>query len=148
MCLLGNVELTYIVLTNDFFRTCLYFFVELSVQADRYYKRKCRHFAYSDLSVNWWVLTKNKQYIFSLLLFCFKFVNTFFQYGRHWNRTNTSQLWALYNPWAHGLNMELDLQSLFGLLCTAVLISWEPATPPLPPHLGSYIYEGAIGQPR
>jgi len=31
--------------------------------------------------------------------------------------------------------MELDLQSLFGLLCTAVLIGWDPAT--LPPHLGS-----------
>ncbi len=25
--------------------------------------------------------------------------------------------------------MELDLQSLFGLLCTAVLIGWDPATP-------------------
>jgi hypothetical protein len=40
-------------------------------------------------------------------------------------------------------NMELGLQSLFGLLCTAVLIVWDPATPPLPPHLGSYTYEGA-----
>ena len=29
--------------------------------------------------------------------------------------------------------MELDLQSLFGLLCTAVLIGWDPATPPLHP---------------
>ncbi len=26
--------------------------------------------------------------------------------------------------------MELDLQILFGLLCTAVLIGWDPATPP------------------
>jgi hypothetical protein len=33
--------------------------------------------------------------------------------------------------------MELDLQSLFGLLYTAVLIDSDPATPP-PPHLGSY----------
>ncbi len=40
--------------------------------------------------------------------------------------------------------MELDLQSLFGLLCTAVLIGGDPATPPppLPTH------SGAIGQPR
>ncbi len=28
--------------------------------------------------------------------------------------------------------MEIDLQSLFGLLCTAVLIGWDPATPPPP----------------
>ncbi len=27
----------------------------------------------------------------------------------------------------------VDLQSLFGLLCTAVLIGWDPATPPPPP---------------
>ncbi len=40
--------------------------------------------------------------------------------------------------WYHRWNMALDLQSLFGLLCTAVLIGWDPATPPLPPHLGSY----------
>jgi hypothetical protein len=30
------------------------------------------------------------------------------------------------------LKIELDLQSLFGLLCTAVLIGRDPATPPLP----------------
>ncbi len=37
------------------------------------------------------------------------------------------------------LNMDLDLQSLFGLhfVRTTVLIGWDPATPP-PPHLGSY----------
>ncbi len=29
--------------------------------------------------------------------------------------------------------MELDLQSLFGLLCTAALIGWDPARPQLPP---------------
>ncbi len=36
--------------------------------------------------------------------------------------------------------MELDLQSLFGLQCTAVLICWDPASPPPlpPPHLGSF----------
>jgi hypothetical protein len=44
----------------------------------------------------------------------------------------------------HRLNMELDLRSLFGLLCTAVLIGWGPATPP--PAFG-LIYEGSIGQP-
>ncbi len=38
----------------------------------------------------------------------------------------------------HRLNMELNLQSLFGLLCTAVLVGWDSETPPLPPRLGSY----------
>ncbi len=47
----------------------------------------------------------------------------------------------------HRLNMELDLRSLFGLLCTAVLIGWDPATHPFPPAFG-LIYEGAIGLPR
>ncbi len=49
----------------------------------------------------------------------------------------------------HRLNMEVDLQSLFGLhvhSCT-VLIGLDPATPPLPPAFG-LIYEGAIGQQR
>jgi hypothetical protein len=40
--------------------------------------------------------------------------------------------------------MELDLLSLFGLLCTAVLIDGDPAAHP-PPAFG-LIYEGAIGQ--
>ncbi len=31
---------------------------------------------------------------------------------------------------AYRWNMELDLQSLFGLLGTAVLIGWDPAPPP------------------
>ncbi len=48
---------------------------------------------------------------------------------------------------AHGLNMELDLQSLFGLLCTAVLIGRDPRISPPPPAFG-LIYEGAIVQPR
>ncbi len=34
------------------------------------------------------------------------------------------------NPLMRRLNMELDLQSLFGFLCSAVLIGWDPATPP------------------
>ncbi len=39
----------------------------------------------------------------------------------------------------HKLNMQLNLQSLFGLLCTAVpvLIGWDPATPSLFLHLDS-----------
>ncbi len=44
-----------------------------------------------------------------------------------------------------GLNIVLDLQSSFGLLCTAVLIGCDPATTSLPPHLGS---QGALGTPR
>ncbi len=47
----------------------------------------------------------------------------------------------------HRLNMELDLQSLFGLLCTAELIGWDPETPSPPPSFG-LICESAIGQPR
>jgi hypothetical protein len=40
--------------------------------------------------------------------------------------------------------MELDLQSLFGLLCTAVLNGRDPATTPA----FGLLYEGAIGQQR
>jgi hypothetical protein len=40
--------------------------------------------------------------------------------------------------------MELDLQNLFGLLCTAVLIGGNPSPPPA----FGLNYEGAIGQPR
>jgi hypothetical protein len=41
--------------------------------------------------------------------------------------------------------MELDLQSLFGFLCTAVLIA---ETPQLPPHLGSYTRALLVSQDR
>jgi hypothetical protein len=44
--------------------------------------------------------------------------------------------------------MELDLQSLFGLLCTDVLIGRDPATHPLPPHLGSYMRALLVSQDR
>ena len=48
--------------------------------------------------------------------------------------------WLLCCPW---LNMELHLQSLFGLhahsLVTTVLISWDPATPPHPPRIWAHI---------
>jgi hypothetical protein len=43
--------------------------------------------------------------------------------------------------------MELDLLSIFGLLCTALLIGWDPATP-LPPHLGSYARSLLASQDR
>ncbi len=43
----------------------------------------------------------------------------------------------------HRLNMELDLQSLFGVgfMCPAVFISWDPANtpPPPPPHIWAHI---------
>jgi hypothetical protein len=39
--------------------------------------------------------------------------------------------------------MDITLQSLFGLLCTAVLIGRLPPSPAF-----GLIYEGAIGQPR
>jgi hypothetical protein len=46
--------------------------------------------------------------------------------------------------------MELDLQSLFGLLFTAVLLAEIPqvATPPLFSHLGSYKKELLVSQDR
>ncbi len=45
--------------------------------------------------------------------------------------------------------MELDLQSLFGLhvMCTALLIGWDPATP-LSPRIWAHKTRGAIGQLR
>jgi hypothetical protein len=46
----------------------------------------------------------------------------------------------------HRLNMELDLRSLFGLLCTVHLYSL--AETPQPPPAFGLIYECAIGQPR
>jgi hypothetical protein len=50
----------------------------------------------------------------------------------------------------HGLNMELDLQSLFGLLCTVSVqlysLAEVPQLPPTPAF--GLIYESAIGQPR
>jgi hypothetical protein len=36
-------------------------------------------------------------------------------------------------------NMELDLQSLFELLCTGVLIGWDPATPTPSPRIWARI---------
>jgi hypothetical protein len=35
--------------------------------------------------------------------------------------------------------MQLDLQRLFGLLCTAVLIGWDPATSPPPQRIWAHI---------
>jgi len=50
--------------------------------------------------------------------------------------------------WDHRLNMELDLQSLFGLLCTAVLIGWDFASPPFTRILGSYTRALLVCQDR
>jgi hypothetical protein len=46
------------------------------------------------------------------------------------------------------INMELDLQSLFGLLRAAVLIGLDPTTPPLPPYLGSHTRALLVSQDR
>jgi hypothetical protein len=59
----------------------------------------------------------------------------------------TSQFWR-FECVTHWLNMELYLQSLFGLLCTAVLIGWDPATPPLRPLLGSYTRALLVSQDK
>ncbi len=50
----------------------------------------------------------------------------------------------------HRLNMDLDLQSLFGLLCTAVLIGLDPPRTPRPPPriLGSYTRALLVSQDR
>jgi hypothetical protein len=50
----------------------------------------------------------------------------------------------------HRLNMELDLHSVFGLLCTAVLVAEtpQPPPPPIPPHLGSYMRALLVSQDR
>ncbi len=66
---------------------------------------------------------------------------------RHGKRYSTQADKFCRHPSSHWLNMELDLQSLFELFCTAVLTGWDPATPPLPPHLGSKKEED-IGQPK
>ncbi len=50
--------------------------------------------------------------------------------------------------WLHWLNMELDLQSLFGLLCTSVLIVWDAVITPLRQHLGSYTRALLVSQDR
>jgi hypothetical protein len=47
----------------------------------------------------------------------------------------------------HRFNMELDLQSLFGLHVHSCTHWLRPRYAPLPPAFG-LIYEGAIGQPR
>ncbi len=54
------------------------------------------------------------------------------------------------NPSDHRLNMEVDLQSLFGFhatWCAQLYSLAETRQLPPPPHLDSY-YEGAIGQQR
>jgi hypothetical protein len=48
----------------------------------------------------------------------------------------------------HGLNMELDLQSLFGSCVQLYSLAADPATPRSPTPAIGLICEGAIGQPR
>ena len=48
----------------------------------------------------------------------------------------------------HRLSMELDLQSLFGLQCTAMNTHWLRPRKSPPPSACGLIYGGAIGQPR
>jgi hypothetical protein len=48
---------------------------------------------------------------------------------------------------AHMLNMELDLQHLFGLHVNSCTHWLRPRNTPSPPVFG-LSYEGAIGQPR
>jgi hypothetical protein len=62
------------------------------------------------------------------------------------------ELRAMYvqvKPINHWLHMELDLQSLFGLLCIQLYsLAETPATPPLLPHLGSYTRALLVSQYR
>jgi hypothetical protein len=55
---------------------------------------------------------------------------------------------GIKKKFGHRLNMELDIQSLFGLLCTAVLMGQDPLTPLLPPILGSYMRTLFVSQDR
>jgi hypothetical protein len=65
--------------------------------------------------------------------------------ARHLAVTPELQGTPLISP-GHRLNMELNLQSLFGLLCTTVLIG--PANSPLPLRLGSYVRALLVSQDR
>jgi hypothetical protein len=56
----------------------------------------------------------------------------------------TNNFLKAFSRW---LDMELDLQSLYGLhVYTAGLIGWDPATSP--PHLGSYTSALLVSQDR
>ncbi len=68
--------------------------------------------------------------------------------GRPFIQYDVQRLFSFNLCLTHRLNMELDIQSLFGLLCTAVLIGWYPPTPPLPPHFGSYTRALLVSQER
>jgi hypothetical protein len=73
----------------------------------------------------------------------------------HWCGGWCVCVWRLTSPTATGithistggegptrrLNMELDLQSLFGLHCTPVLIGWDPSTPTPHPCSWAHIRE-------
>ncbi len=66
-----------------------------------------------------------------------KWFNDLLLQGSKRLRTNSEMIRNLHRLSHSGLNMELDLQSLFGLLCTAGLISLNPATPP-PPRIWAH----------
>ncbi len=84
--------------------------------------------------------------IIIIILFCIHFSK--FLTNRKYLQKN-SLLRKMCWVWANlRLNMELDLQNLFGLLCTAVLIGWDSATSPLPPHPGSYTRALLVSQDR
>ncbi len=59
-------------------------------------------------------------------------------------------LGLLIKQYRHRLNMALDLQSLFRLLRSVILIGETPQRPQPPPPSPAFwlIYEGAIGQTR
>jgi hypothetical protein len=53
---------------------------------------------------------------------------------------------VVYTCRNHRLNMEVDLQSLFGFRvtwCAQLYIGWDPATPPIPPRIWTRIW-GAL----
>ncbi len=96
--------------------------------------------------------------------FFWKEMGTFLQGAIHDEHSREEVLTTSLNMWLqinwasgdegamgviHGLNIELDIQSLFGILCTAVRIGWDPAIPPPPPrHLGSYTRAPLVSQDR
>ncbi len=56
-------------------------------------------------------------------------------------------VWVLHQV-NHRLNMELDLKSLFGLLCTLCTHWLRPRNSPPPPYLGSYTRALLVSQDR
>jgi hypothetical protein len=97
-----------------------------------------------------WNLSKSfyvKKEIFNLFS---HFVKLFPAFGRLSNAIEPDLLLtplSLTVSYWHRLNMELDLQSLFGLQVHSCTHWLRPSNPSPPPAFG-LTYEGAIGQPR